>query len=291
VRTESPNGVGYISQYKQDSPLHAEEQFTRTNHRFPQSTEEFLAQLLHDVPKIAVDWLSLGNDFARGLLERERLKQAAKNGSGDFHGDGSVVFLAPGFGSMPIWYRPAVDFFEKAGYQPVSKFSNSIINLEPIGNKKREYMKMIIDLAQKSGQKVHYVGDSQGGLTAAALAVDFPKEFIQNVADVWFIGAPKPRRVNVLVGIAYLWSQLWYGGNDFKLAGKINQLDELVSDGRVSFQSIYRRRDVVLPDGLPIGKHYSTDGSHIGGAVNLKHLNLIVSNWNGNHNHNLKIND
>lgn len=265
-----------------NSPQSAEQRFyPRNNHRFPENRREFLALLMREIPALGIDCLSLVNDFTRGFwVERAQLNRELRNGldvSGG--GDGSVAVIAPGYGGTEWWYYPLEDFLERNGHTPVFLHHNSIVNDEPIAKRKERHMETIINLYKKSGRKVHFIGDSQGGLTAAAMAVDYPKDFQKSVEDVWFIGAPKPRRVNLLIGIAYLWSQMWHRENDFGLVRKLERLEEIETEGKVPFRSIYSPSDVALPEGLPIGVHFPTNGSHIGGAVNLQHLKLIVSTW------------
>lgn len=283
MRAEAPSGAVYTSKGSQISPLEAERNvYPQNNHHFPENRREFLESLARELPAALIDWLSLGNDSIAGFNERNTLLRELRNGLETSKGDGSFVAVNPGFGSMEWWYDPTVDFFVRKGRIPVILAPDLIVNLKPIEKKKERHMEIIIDLHKQSGQKVHVIGDSQGGLEAAAMAVDYPKEFQESVEDVWFIGAPKPRRVNVIVGIAYLWSQLWHGANDFQLAKKLENLEELEEEGKVPFRSIYKYSDVVLRGGIPIGKHFKTGDSHIGGAVNLRHLNLIDSTWSKN---------
>ncbi len=143
--------------------------------------------------------------------------------------------------------------------------------------KKDDDWKKIKDLVQRSGHKAHGLGHSQGGMEWAILYAEHPYEFEEYVEDVWDIGGPKPKKINALVGIGYLWSQLIYGEKDFRLAKLLSNLEELERYGKVPLHSIYMKSDAIVPDGLPIGQNHEIEGSHIGGALNPRNLELVVS--------------
>ncbi|OGY29639.1 MAG: hypothetical protein A3F35_00565 [Candidatus Woykebacteria bacterium RIFCSPHIGHO2_12_FULL_45_10] len=278
MRAEAPLGAAYTSRGSQISPLEAERSFNpRNNHNFPESPREFLNVVARELPYLPLDMARLAIDYQESLWEYWELRNYLRNAKDELEGDGSPVVILRGWGGWKGFYDSTITLVRMKGLDPVIAPSDSILNLDPISSKKDQHWDFIKRVAEEKGQKVHLWGQSQGGIEGAVLYAEHPDEFEEYVADFWDWDGPKPRRVNVAVGIGYIWSHIVYGTDDFKLAGLIETINHLEKRGKVPIHTIYRESDVFLPNGEPIGVHHESKGSHTGSMVNLRHLDLVFS--------------
>jgi len=267
------------------SPLQAEQRFYRQSPQsIPDNIPDFLRLVGRELPKLPIDLASIWVDAQRSWWERQALRRELKRENPHPYGDGSAVVIIPGLGGAKWFYALTEDYIERDGNIPVTAASDSLFRFDTIESKKEKDLELIKDTAQRTGKKVHVWGQSQGGIEEMVLYAEHPYEIEDNVADFWDFSGPKPgRSVNVAVGITYLWTQLVRGGNDFRLAGLLKDLEALEFNGKVPIHTIYNSRDAFLPHGIPPGIHHESEGSHIGSLSNLEHLELAVSIMNGSY--------
>jgi hypothetical protein len=106
-------------------------------------------------------------------------------GVGAPHGDGSAVILIPAFLCPDIYLTPLRKWLERIGYK---SFSSGIrFNAECPNLLIKYQLNGTIDKAlTKSGQRVHLIGHSLGGIIARAIAAQRPTD----IASVITLGAP-----------------------------------------------------------------------------------------------------
>ena len=106
-------------------------------------------------------------------------------GLGVPHGDGSAVILIPAFLCPDVYLTPLHQWLARIGYQPF--FSGIGFNTECPNLLIRQQLNSTIERAlTKSGQKVHLIGHSLGGIIARAIAAQRP----MHIASVTTLGAP-----------------------------------------------------------------------------------------------------
>lgn len=100
-------------------------------------------------------------------------------------GDGSAVVLIPGLLSPDIWFMPMLHWLDRIGYRGLYSgigFNNGCPNLMI----QRQVNLTIDEAIRKTGQKVHLIGHSLGGMMARSVAAQRPDD----VASVITLGAP-----------------------------------------------------------------------------------------------------
>ena len=106
-------------------------------------------------------------------------------GFGAPKGDGAAVVLIPGFLCPDAYLVPLSSWLGRIGYAPL--FSGIGFNADcPNVLIKEKLNKIIDDALETTGQKVHLIGHSLGGIIARALAAQRSKD----VASVITLGAP-----------------------------------------------------------------------------------------------------
>src|SRR5579872_5654845 len=106
-------------------------------------------------------------------------------GFGIPHGDNSAVVLIPGFLCPDAYLAPLHQWLARIGYDPY--FSGIGFNTECPNLLIRQQLNKTIEKAlEKSGNKVHLIGHSLGGVIARAIATQRPGD----IASVTTLGAP-----------------------------------------------------------------------------------------------------
>ena len=103
------------------------------------------------------------------------------------HGDGSPVFLIPGFLHSDVYLVVMYAWLKRLGYRPY--YSGIDLNAECTNLLIKDHMDGLIDQAQQdTGQKVHLIGHSLGGVIARSMAIQRPDA----VASIITLGSPFP---------------------------------------------------------------------------------------------------
>lgn len=106
-------------------------------------------------------------------------------GFGIPHGDNSAVVLIPGFLCPDAYLAPLHQWLARIGYDPY--FSGIGFNTECPNLLIRQQLNKTIEKAlEKSGNKVHLIGHSLGGVIARAIAAQRPED----IASVTTLAAP-----------------------------------------------------------------------------------------------------
>jgi pimeloyl-ACP methyl ester carboxylesterase len=108
-------------------------------------------------------------------------------GVGVPHGNGSAVIMIPGFMHSDVYLVIMYAWLERLGYRPY--YSGIDLNAECPNLLIKNQLNRIVDEAQNdTGQRVHLVGHSLGGIIARSLATQRP----ESVASVITLGSPFP---------------------------------------------------------------------------------------------------
>src|SRR5512138_2608183 len=111
-------------------------------------------------------------------------------GLGVPHGDGSGVILIPGFLASDAYMFIMYAWLKRIGYQPY--YSGIVLNAECPNLLVKEQLDRTIETAlQETGERVHLIGHSLGGIIARSLARQRPDD----IASVITLGSPLTGRV------------------------------------------------------------------------------------------------
>lgn len=274
MNQEALSGLGfedaatYSPRVKQeDSPI---------KNGFPKNNGEFIRYLLIGKGPLEILFESsqMATDIQRAMVEWLKLQSSRVfRGEGVPRGKGTVV-IATGFGTTRLNYRDTARFFENIGYRPLIYVSEFPINLIPVEQTVNHFMDFIMSIEGK----VKVIGHSKGGLLAYAAYATRRDEFIDKVEHVVFAGAPRPEWVNFAIGSPYFGTQIFFGGDDFKFAGKVMDNADTANIEGTKVTAISGHNDSVI-QGKMMGKpdeQFEVSSSHLGMLVNSEVLRLIA---------------
>jgi len=102
-------------------------------------------------------------------------------------GDGSAVFMIPGFLHSDVYLVVMYAWLKRLGYRPY--YSGIDLNAECPDLLIKNHLNVLIDQArQDTGQKVHLIGHSLGGVIARSIAIQRPDP----IASLITLGSPFP---------------------------------------------------------------------------------------------------
>ncbi len=204
-------------------------------------------------------WHRTAGELA-GLLELPRLGLELRSLLREPRGDGSTVFVLPGFGAddrstWPLrWFLTALGY-EARGWSLGANRANVPEAVETVG-------KSVEETSRRLGTRVSLVGWSLGGYIAREVARDRP-EIVRRVVTFGspVIGGPKYTTVARLAS-----SQGW----------DLDEIEALVEERkrvplRVPVTALYSKRDGVVawracidPEGQAPIEHVEVDATHLG---------------------------
>ena len=108
-------------------------------------------------------------------------------GVGVPHGNGAAVLMIPGFMHSDLYLVILYAWLQRMGYRPY--YSGIDLNAEcPNLLIKNQLEELIDEVRRETGEKVHLIGHSLGGVIARSLAIQRPK----TIASLITLGAPFP---------------------------------------------------------------------------------------------------
>ncbi|OGD90852.1 hypothetical protein A3D81_01800 [Candidatus Curtissbacteria bacterium RIFCSPHIGHO2_02_FULL_40_17] len=237
----------------------------------PQSFTDFLSLLASQIPEAWTDPASAALDGALAINERLRLRLSPLWKNPDVcKGNGSGVVVLPGFFGSEASSKLVVDNLNAINYKTDVVPLRYFLHVEPTEKMPDGVIAHLKRRKEETGGKVHLIAHSKGVHVALITAITKPEEFSHCVDQLFLVAGAVPNRVNTVVGVTYVGTQMVFWGNDFRLGSLVRSREEMRCLDSIRLTTIKVRRDPIM-DGYYVGSKeevFEVGGSHTAAVEN-----------------------